>query len=108
MGREYMCGVPMEACETRLVALICAERSEPLPIRRGPRAIREWARARIRDDFRAGRVVEIQGWIVSATEVRLCALAAISSTELSAVNSPCMCDHVRRRARGAAKDDPPH
>lgn len=88
VGREYLCSVPTEACESRLVALICAEQTEPLPIRGGPRAIREWARARIRDDFRAGRVVEMQGWIVSATEVRLCALSALSSTKHSAVNTP--------------------
>lgn len=78
IGNEHLRRTPMDASATRLVSLICAERSEPPPIGHGPRAIREWVCARSRDDFRAGRVVEIQGWILSATEVRLCALAAIS------------------------------
>lgn len=30
-----------------------------------------------REDFECGRVVEVQGWILSLTEVRLCALVAL-------------------------------
>jgi hypothetical protein len=32
----------------------------------------------MRQDFRQGRVVSLEGWIVSTTEARLCALAALS------------------------------
>jgi len=78
VGLEYLRGVPGEATETRLVSLICSGHGKPPPIGCGPRAIREWASARSRDDFGAGRVVEVQGWVLSATEVRLCALAALS------------------------------
>jgi hypothetical protein len=78
VGREHLRHTPTEASVTRLVSLICAEQSERPPIGRSRRAVREWACAKISDDFRSGRVVEIQGWILSATEARLCALAAIS------------------------------
>jgi len=78
VGREYLRHMPTEASVTRLVCLICAEDSQPPPIGRNCQAIRDWACTKSRDDFRSGRVVEIQGWILSATEARLCALAAIS------------------------------
>jgi hypothetical protein len=78
VGREYLRGVPTEGDDKILVFLICGEQCEPPPTARGPQATREWARARARKDFAAGRVVEIEGWIVSATEARLCALSALS------------------------------
>ena len=78
LGREHLRRVPNEADATKLVSLICSGFSKSPPIGRDHRAIREWIRARSRDDFKASRVVEIQGWILSATEARLCALAALS------------------------------
>ncbi len=35
--------------------------------------------ANIRDDFAQGRIVDADGWQLSLTEARLCALAALSS-----------------------------
>lgn len=35
---------------------------------------------RIRDDFASRRTVKIDGWIVSMTECRICALAALAGT----------------------------
>jgi murein L,D-transpeptidase YcbB/YkuD len=35
-------------------------------------------RAQIRDDFAQGRIVDVEGWMLSATEARLCALAALT------------------------------
>lgn len=37
----------------------------------------ELVAARINDDFAAGRTTRLGGWVLSATEVRLCALAAL-------------------------------
>jgi hypothetical protein len=34
---------------------------------------------RVREDFEAGDTVQVDGWILSCTEARLCALAAIAS-----------------------------
>jgi hypothetical protein len=35
--------------------------------------------ARVRGDFAAGRIVVLEGWMLSATEARLCALALRSA-----------------------------
>jgi len=34
----------------------------------------------VRDDFSAGRIERVQGWMLSETETRLCVLAALSAT----------------------------
>jgi hypothetical protein len=39
--------------------------------------IRALVADRRREDFASGRCVEVNGWILSRTEVRLCALAAL-------------------------------
>lgn len=39
--------------------------------------LRELLERMIREDFAVDRVVKLQGWILSATEARLCALAAL-------------------------------
>ena len=36
-------------------------------------------RARVREDFGQGRTIRVGGWVLSETEVRLCALAATAS-----------------------------
>jgi hypothetical protein len=35
-----------------------------------------WLRSRIREDFRAGRTITVDGWVLASTEVKLYALAA--------------------------------
>jgi hypothetical protein len=40
--------------------------------------VREVIARRVREDFRQGRVVRLQGWVVSRTEARLCALVALA------------------------------
>ena len=37
-----------------------------------------WLDARRRSDFEQGRVVDVAGWLLSGTEARLCALAALT------------------------------
>jgi hypothetical protein len=76
IGWEHLCNLPSEKSRSKLIDLICAESKPPL---NDPDAIKAWAREKIRGDFRVGRVVEVQGWILSATEARLCAFAALSS-----------------------------
>jgi len=39
--------------------------------------LRELLAARVRDDFGSGRIVDVQGWQLSSTEVRLYAIAAL-------------------------------
>jgi hypothetical protein len=40
-------------------------------------ALHRALRARNSEDFAAGRVVRLDGWVLAATEARLCALAAL-------------------------------
>jgi hypothetical protein len=79
VGREYLALAPGEADARDLTALIAAR----LP--GGHRALaRDTGRLRatvdrcVRADFAAGRVVTVDGWILAATEARLCALAALA------------------------------
>ena len=41
--------------------------------------LRSEIRAKISDDFSAGRTVLVEGWVLGDTEARLCALAALCS-----------------------------
>ncbi len=79
VGREYLRRVPEEADVHRLVDWICAfhggEREDLLEA--GQQELRERLRDQQRQDFENGRIVKLQGWILSETEVRLCALAAL-------------------------------
>ncbi|MDQ4035942.1 MAG: hypothetical protein M3153_08430 [Chloroflexota bacterium] len=71
LGRAYLAATPGEADTSRLAWLILGAPGVPTG--------REAARvaSRMRADFDAGRVVTVEGWIVSTTEARLCALCAI-------------------------------
>ncbi len=71
LGRAYLDATPGEADAKQLGSLIVGPPAVP-PGREAARVA-----ARIRADFDAGRVVTIDGWIVSTTEARLCALCAI-------------------------------
>jgi hypothetical protein len=78
VGRRYLRAVPQEASLRRLVAAIAEEpegagRLDAL----GPAALRSELAARIRADFAAGRLVRLDGWMLSATETRMMALAAL-------------------------------
>jgi hypothetical protein len=79
VGREYLRSVPEEEDARLLVDLICSGqvgRRETL-LGADLKELREWLRGQQRLDFEHGRIVKVQGWILSETEVRLCALAAL-------------------------------
>jgi hypothetical protein len=75
LGRAYLEKVPQEAS---LTALLKAIESDFSP---GPRPLGEinepLLRQRAAKDFEAGRIVELNGWVVSLAEARLCAVAAL-------------------------------
>jgi hypothetical protein len=60
-------------CLVRLIEVRCGE----LVFEARGEALRRCLARRIRQDFAEGQVVEVQGWVLSATEARLCALAAL-------------------------------
>lgn len=73
LGEEYRRLVPEEDDRARLVELIVGDHGPKLA---GPGAGAS-IRGLIQEDFGAGRVVHVHGWIVSRTEARLAALASL-------------------------------
>jgi hypothetical protein len=78
VGQRYLDLTPNEASTERLMALIFQSKEN---YARLAHADAEQLRAILSDqqraDFAHGRTIMIDGWILSETEVRLCALAAI-------------------------------
>ena len=77
IGREYLKVNPEESNPDKLVALM----THTGPFAPGTlvdaREARNFLQQRIREDFRFRRTVELQGWVLSRTEARLCSLAAL-------------------------------
>lgn len=76
IGAHYRASVPKENTEAALRAAISDSESEQSPL--------AWIRRRsmeqmVRDDFEAGRTVVVDGWVLSATEARHCALFSLAS-----------------------------
>jgi len=76
LGTRYLATVPGENSAQALRAAIAERRSSPLHV--------AWARTSVedavREDFADGRTVIIDGWVLSLTEARQCALFALAST----------------------------
>jgi hypothetical protein len=66
VGRAYLAVAPAEASIDGLRALLGAETTA------------EALATRVRTDFGAGRVVVVEGWTLSLTEARACALIALT------------------------------
>lgn len=79
VGREYLRSVPGEEDARLLVDLICSGQAAGRANLVGAdlKELREWLRHQQCQDFEHGRIVKVQGWILSETEARLCALAAL-------------------------------
>ncbi len=80
IGREYLKDRPGES-DARVLGELISISSGGTPdrtCRADPDDIRRRLRRRVRLDFEEGRVVKVRGWILSETEARLCALAAIT------------------------------
>ena len=79
VGNAYLHGAPEEASVSHLVDRISAELPE------GRRTVQEASTdelrallaASVRSDFEEERVVKVDGWVLSPTEARLYALAAL-------------------------------
>jgi hypothetical protein len=79
LGRLYLDGRPREADAALLVTLIGAARGPVLPpaAPNTEEALRASLEARIRNDFISGNMVAVDGWLLSITEARLCALVSL-------------------------------
>ncbi len=69
VGLAYLAQVPEEADRDVLLVRLA------LPPGQDPASV---VTARKREDFRCGRVVRLENWVLSSTEARLCALVALS------------------------------
>jgi F0F1-type ATP synthase membrane subunit c/vacuolar-type H+-ATPase subunit K len=80
IGRAYLQSYPREAdalrLEDQIVQGIAGGRA--LLAATGKPEVSKLLTARIRQDFASDQVVKVQGWILSVTEARLCALTALA------------------------------
>ncbi len=79
VGREYLRAVPAERGTGSLVTAIVSRLGEQ---RTGAQVasraeLQAMVADGVRNDFDAGLTLRLQGWIVSRTEARICALAAL-------------------------------
>jgi hypothetical protein len=78
VGQRYLDLTPKEANLERLMALIFrSEKNIARLAHADPEQLRAMLSDQQRADFAHGRTIMIDGWILSETEVRLCALAAM-------------------------------
>jgi len=79
LGRLYLDEKPREADTALLVTLIGAARGPALPpdSPTTDEALRADLEERIRNDFVYGNTAAVDGWLLSLTEARLCALVSL-------------------------------
>ncbi len=79
IGLEYLRSTPRESDAQTLTDLISAGfvGSQKNRCEVDAARLRELLRLQMRQDFEEGRIIRLRGWIVSVTEARLCALAAL-------------------------------
>jgi hypothetical protein len=79
VGRAYLREAPREADVPTLVQLVAGGLPGGVQVvnRATDNQLRELITVRIREDFAEDRTVTLQGWIVSQTEARLFAVAAL-------------------------------
>ena len=79
VGLEYLRHVPAEANARQLTHLICSSWAQRYDEAAHADAtkIKTILLRQQREDFEKGRIVDLQGWILSQTEARLCALAVL-------------------------------
>jgi hypothetical protein len=76
IGQSYLAAVPSENSAAALRAAISGTQRHGI---RFPWTGRTWIEDQVRDDFAAGRTVLVDRWVLSATEVRQCALFSLAS-----------------------------
>ena len=79
IGLEYLKIVPEENNKQQLLSLLSSslESFSGLHTETDLSKLREWLRIRRQEDFKEGKVIYVQNWLLSVTELRLCALVAL-------------------------------
>ena len=80
VGQAVLSAVPAEATIEAVVAALAGDRRAELDALAAsdPGGLRRLLREQHRRDFEDGRTVDIDGWVLSRTEARLCAVAALA------------------------------
>lgn len=80
VGQRYLAQHPGEAnADALLAGFLASAPGVRAALQTGSAAaIRQAVHMQYRDDYANGRTASIDGWICSATEVRICALAALA------------------------------
>lgn len=76
VGESYLQCTPHEADPIVLAGLL---KIDGLRLPKDPVLLRRYVRDRIRQDFAEGQTTDVNGWILSSTEARLCAMTAIAA-----------------------------
>ena len=81
VGQAVLAAVPAEGTAEAVVAALAGDRRAELErlAASDPGGLRTLLREQHRRDFEEGRTVAIAGWVLSRTEARLCAVAALAS-----------------------------
>ena len=77
VGEAYLRSHPRENDERRLVHLLSASNGVWRKLSR-PNEIRRLGRAQARRDYALGRLTVVEGWYLSQTEARMCALTTFA------------------------------
>jgi hypothetical protein len=78
VGAAYLKAVPAESDRAKLERLLLQDLGLEARFA-SPEELGRLVADRIRDDFAEDRVAQVEGWVLSRTEARLCALAALAS-----------------------------
>lgn len=80
IGLAYLKTKPSEANAKKLVKLLSLTKIESWEnlVILNPTKLRQSLLHQIQTDFKQGRIIRLEHWVLSLTEVRLCALAALA------------------------------
>ena len=78
IGRRYLAMLPAATDRSRLLAMSPVLVNALQAIRHRPEVAAGLLRRAINDDFRRADTVTVDGWVLAATEARLCAVIALA------------------------------
>jgi hypothetical protein len=78
IGRRYLAMLPVDTDRSRLLTMSPILNRALQAVRHEPEAAAALLRQSIRDDFRRADTVMVDGWVLAATEARLCAAVALA------------------------------
>lgn len=78
IGNHYLLHMPHESRKTKLVDLILTDKSGKKMEPSDESQLDDWIELKVRKDFEEQRTVIVDGWILSETEARQCALLSFT------------------------------